>query len=581
MKKILAIVHDIHAYITDEVIYETLQKHYGQCHFEAIRFEELNIKLGDNSQLIWQTWKSQQSQYFEEIIEPAIQSDPERQVVYFGLAPIPLCMHLGYLIGDLKSVDVFQRHHKKDDYWHWEGGDISEPISKGIPNKISKAKGSAVIRFGTYTTIKSTSTQAVIENPISEVDITAKKPAPDLLKSMEEARGYADSFFMAVKAICENYPETTEINLFASVPCGLAFLMGKRVQKNAHLRIVTYQYSIDNNPVYCEAFTLQGEEEEKLMLTEDELKQITVLRDDLEKHYKESIGWFISESKQNKEKNWFLSIFPNFKKSAYTLPPWNSLPKISDKEQMRDAGFTDIPFDEKESKFFVNGTWYFPSWFLHSLLEKFQTDDLRVAVRLFWFHEGIHISKHGINSDNSEGLGRYARVLEESDYQADVYALLLEYGLNKREAHEKEAEFFEGRINILIKTLEAFDGSSVKTSMQTRRVNRYLIWYFQLARIQHGDCKTIGDVLDILSLKPHIDLKLPISMHLKDKVFYRLKGFEMIEAGIAFFYNNALTPFGYNGGQLSLDQLIEGLRNQDSGKILTVMRQALIQLDKS
>ncbi len=578
MKKILAIVHDIHEYITDEVIYETLEKYYGKCHFETIRFDELNIKLGDNSQLIWQTWKSQQTQYFEEIIEPAIQSDPERQVVYFGLAPIPLCMHLGYLIGDLKSVDIFQRHHKKDNYWHWEGGDISKPISKGIPSKISKAKGSAIIRLGTYTTISPKSTEGVIKNPISEVDITVKKPAPDLLKSMEEARSYADSFFMAVKSICENCPETTEINLFASVPCGLAFLMGKRVQKNAHLRIIAYQYSVDNSPVYAEAFTLQGDEEEKLMLSEDELKQIKVLRGGLEKHYKESIGWFISESNQNKEKNWFLLIFPNLKKSVYASPPWKSLSKISDTEQLRDAGFTDIPFDEEESKFFVNGTWYFPSWFLHRLLEKFKPDDLKIAVRLFWFHEGIHVSKHGINSDNSEGLGRYARVLEESDYQADVYALLLEYGLNKREVYEKEVEFFEGRISILIKTLEAFDGSNVKTSMQTRRVNRYLIWYFQLARIEDGCCKTIGDVLDILSLKPYIDLKLPISMHLKDKVFYRLKGFEMSEAGIAFFYNNRLTPFGYNGNQLSLDKLIEGLRNQDSNKILEVMRQALSQL---
>jgi hypothetical protein len=242
---------------------------------------------------------------------------------------------------------------------------------------------------------------------------------------------------------------------------------------------------------------------------------------------------------------------------------------------LADARFSSTPLDEGETKFFVDDKWYFPNWLIYRLAKTFEPEDLKTAMRLFWFHEGIHYTDHQINSDNSESLGRYARVLEEADYQSDVYALFCEYGIKKENAFRREVDFFAERIEILIRTLQAFDGEGPAARMQTRRVNRYLIWYFQLARIRHSKCKLIDDVIEILSIKPHIDLKLPIKLHERNKIFYQLSGFDLDEIGIAFFHNNKVQSFGPNGNQFNLIKLVEGLRTKNSDSVMEVMRQAL------
>ncbi len=573
MKKILAIIHDVYAQITDDIIHKTLTEHYGECHFTAIRFDKIHIEHGDQNVLDWSTWKEEQGAYYKEVIQPQIEENPNRQIVYFGRAPIPLCMHLGYLIGELQTVDVFQRLHDESNNWTWGNEKNDKLIINNLPKKVSKSTGSTVIRFGVYSPIDSGSTDKMISNPSHETDVYVKNFDADYFKNMEELKMAAEDFFKVIKSTSEMHPNTDGIHLFASVSCGLAFLMGKKIQRNVHRNISIYQYHGRHEPKYTHAFIIQEQTEQQLVISKKQLIQIEKIRKELEVHYRESIEWFISENAESDHTNWFLSILPKNKSSSFTQSPWDKLSKIGS-TILAGAQFSDVPFDKLETKFFVDGAWYFPNWLIFRLNEKFKNDDLNTAMRLFWFHEGIHYTDHGVNSDNSEGLGRYGRVLEEADYQSDVYALFCEYGLMKQEAFKTEVEFFAKRIEIIIKTLQAFDGEGTIARMQTRRVNRYLIWYFQLARIRHAKCTSLEDVIVILSNKPHIDLKLPITLY-QNKISYQLSGFQFDQAGIAFFYNNKVRSFGPNGNQLNLKNLIDGLRTKNSDAMMEVMRQAL------
>lgn len=576
MKKILAIVHDIHAEITDETIYETLNEHYGECHFETVRFDDMSIEHGDQSELTWLTWKNEQSAYYSEVIKPKIDEDSNRQIVYFGLAPIPLCIHLGFLIGAQRGVDVFQKLHEEEENWKWLNNDEEEiKLSIGkLPETVSRSKEDTVIRIGTFAKIDPNSTQKNVENTAFEVDINAENSDVDYFRSLQQINAGANDFFSVLNKLNETFPEMGSTHLFAAVPCGFAFLMGKKIQPNVHKNVVTYHYHARQEPKYSEAFVIQEKSEQEIIIPENELQNIAEIKKELEAHYRQSIEWFVSENTENEHDNWFLSILPKKVDTPMTHFPWNSLSKVGD-TMLADARFSSTPLDEDETKFFVDDKWYFPNWLIYRLTQTFELEDLKTAMRLFWFHEGIHYTDHQINSDNSESLGRYARVLEEADYQSDVYALFCEFGIKKENAFRREVDFFAERIEILIRTLQAFDGKDPAARMQTRRVNRYLIWYFQLARIKHSKCKSIDDIIDILSIKPHIDLKLPIKLHERNKIFYQLSGFNLDEIGIAFFHNNKVQSFGPNGSQFNLIKLVEGLRTKNSESVMEVMRQAL------
>ncbi|MGN8067807.1 SAVED domain-containing protein [Mucilaginibacter sp. 22184] len=52
-----------------------------------------------------------QRKLFFDSIEPKLRSNAGHKVLYFGLAPIPLAIDLGYQFHNFRDIEVFQLHH--------------------------------------------------------------------------------------------------------------------------------------------------------------------------------------------------------------------------------------------------------------------------------------------------------------------------------------------------------------------------------------------------------------------------------------------------------------------------------------
>src|SRR5690606_5018219 len=108
-------------------------------------------------------------------------------------------------------------------------------------------------------------------------------------------------------------------------------------------------------------------------------------------------------------------------------PPWCELPGIAalgpvltsvDLERTEVDGFR---FDRDAS------VWLLSDDLLLAITRRLETEvDRRAAARLFFLHEGLHEQVHGLSGAMSPSVGRFPRVLEELDYQADAWALLHE-----------------------------------------------------------------------------------------------------------------------------------------------------------
>lgn len=568
----IAIVHDILTTISDHEIHEALGEEFQFEQIMVIRFE-IRLELGDTMGFGWQARKTKQFHYFRDKVEPELNNHPEAVITYFGLAPIPLAVHLGYMISGLKAVRVFQKHHDKK-HWKWMKKNTSvDIITSNVPRDYFKGKGDVVLTCsGTYPVHRET-LEGIVNEPIIEPSIEVEKPERDVFLSEQSLKDYASEFRGVMDQIANSLPGIDLIHLFAGIPTGLAFLMGQEIQKNIHPDIALYEYNRESLPCYQQVFVLQSEPYIERIVPEEEKNWISSFRDMLEAHLNEHVKSFVETIEDKKEDCWIdgLQLNKSSKELFYTSY-WKNLAPINSTRLVK-SNFSNKAFDDTESQFFVSDQWFISDALIHTLHKRIPNEkDLMAAFRLFWFHEVIHDKSHGLNSVNTSGIGRYPKILEEADYQADVYALLHEFEfitVRKRDV----LEFFKQKVELAINTMWAFDDLNPSSRMQVRRIGRYLIWYFQLLCVSEY-CVSLEDVLSILSEKPLIELRLVgVTSPDNERLELDLEGFKNEQLGIAVFYKNRFYSFGFGNGQLSLDKLMVGFRERKHELIVEVMRQ--------
>jgi hypothetical protein len=208
---------------------------------------------------------------------------------------------------------------------------------------------------------------------------------------------------------------------------------------------------------------------------------------------------------------------------------------VSDGEPVKDT----IVFDE------TNHQWKIDLAFFNDVSHRFENknpDDFRsillVSACLYVIHESVH-KVHNLDSDTVMGIGNFPRIIEEADYQADAIAVLIELAhfieraggiakVSSKDIGEKICNTIQTAIETTFSFNPVADSSK---RIQVRRVNRYLIWFWQYFRIQslikenHSSELFLGKVLSFFSVKPNVEITGPaiLSSSSLDRTFYDLE----------------------------------------------------------
>jgi hypothetical protein len=156
------------------------------------------------------------------------------------------------------------------------------------------------------------------------------------------------------------------------------------------------------------------------------------------------------------------------------------------------------------------------------VIQGFLKDDGLVERFTFIFvlHEMMHHIFQGLYSRNFMGIGRADVVLEDLDYVADAFSILVGVALSKRIHPETRYRVYEVArhfIETAIVGMEAFDrseqGSTIRI-LSERRLRRYLIW-----NIQFGLCRLGDDEKKLCQLlMPRLSVQIaPISSQLNER----------------------------------------------------------------
>jgi len=74
-------------------------------------------------------------------ILPYLSEHPDYKIIYFGLAPIPLCIDFGHLFHNYRDILIFQKHHVTKEWRYDDKAETDEPNDltiSGIPDKKSE-----------------------------------------------------------------------------------------------------------------------------------------------------------------------------------------------------------------------------------------------------------------------------------------------------------------------------------------------------------------------------------------------------------------------------------------------------------
>ncbi|UTW61725.1 SAVED domain-containing protein [bacterium SCSIO 12741] len=557
--------------ITDQEIKEALPDTWKALPWQPVKIEPIKLELGEAKDIHWPTLLVQQNKLFDERVLPVLEDYPNYQICYFGLAPIPLAIHLGTRVQSYRPVEVFQKHHDAKD-WRWSEGQLDEPILKEVPEERNKAEGPVTIRFGTRFEIHLEDIEAAVSQSNKDLEIAPPNRGGDVFVSSEHLSKYAGAFRDLLDKIVSNLPRVKDIHLFAAIPVGMSFKLGQEISPTAHPFVHVYEFARDKSPHYQLAFTVNQELNAKLLeiapKEKEHFKSLRLaLREDVESYKNE-----IVEKHGQQAKHWFKDIAPDNKSNfqSFQAAYWNSLKPIQ--ELNLDFSYLDQNHSSKSEENY----YFFTDAFMKALREELpQEDNRRLAIRLFSLGESALRHFHKIQSEKLRYWNLYPKVLEEAVYQSDVYALI-HWIFFDRILVDSPAEQLIRSIDVLLSTLWAFDRANGRIQkMEVHRVNRYLIWYYLRERVQADRSINLNQFLDLLAQKPILELRMNAKTDTRNKVVYDFTA-QQKDIGLSILHNGIARSFAHEEGFFPLQNLIDGFQNQEANQIKEVI-QSLVE----
>ena len=215
----------------------------------------------DLEQVSW----TQAAEYQKKLVDEVIAKSRDISLVrfaVFSLTPIPLAIHLGFVLSDGVKVRYFQYDR---DLGSWEWPEVnSDEIDcniqvSGLPESIVEEETEAVIRVSLSNIVSKEQTDTIVPNSSVEIDIFVDDPdVAEWLVSSQQLTQLGKVFRKVLKAIRNNVPNCQRIHLFGAVPTGACIVMGQAVNPRMNPPVELYQFNSQANPPYKLALTLKN-----------------------------------------------------------------------------------------------------------------------------------------------------------------------------------------------------------------------------------------------------------------------------------------------------------------------------------
>jgi hypothetical protein len=568
MGEATVVIHEAIAPISDEEVATALSPETFGPRTRVTRLRGPRFELEGLEDLDWPAVHDSLVRDIDENLAPALR-ESSGPVYHFGMLPIPLAIEVGRRIGPARRILAHQQRHDSKS-WRWPSEDLTVSASLlGGPNGICNAKGDVIIRVSCSHPVEAEDARRAVPEAIGEMHVKAEAPSEDLLRSEADVTLVASLFGEALDCVRRFYPNCRMVHVFAAVPPALALRLGAEINPTIHTPVQTYQFSGRRSPRYTRA--LVAGERPRPGLSAEAVAAAAVARNAFAAALQQVRLVCVPPAPLAR---WLTDLVgpagEALPRAFWSLGPLQENIMITASTVAMEMREADGEFRWDPEK----RAWIFDDRLLSSLAARLGRPALEQAARLFLLHETIHATRQGLTSATAERVGRLPRVLEEADYLADLWAIVHEYGRAVR-ARETDAdgaaEFIRGLLRLMTTTFWAFDaGDFPLRTVQVRRLNRYLIWYWQ--RLALESAVTISDAVQVLAVKPVLEISGPRITTARGRVAFELESnqFDSIELGV-LVDGYRIERVGTRAGA-QVGSLLDSLRSGDEDRFVRSLR---------
>ena len=184
------------------------------------------------SEEYWQSAEYWLDNNYKYNVGSKINNYPNTHFSVFPLAPIPLIMKLGFLMGDKVRANVYQKT-KQPDTWEWQSAELTNDFK--IEEKSFESGAGVAI-------VLSLTAEIEMEAVLKTADfktvyiLRADRQGDESIKSEQDL----SAFWNKYKELCESLKGEEELSVFPAVPVSAAFEMGRRYMVGVYPQMVIY-----------------------------------------------------------------------------------------------------------------------------------------------------------------------------------------------------------------------------------------------------------------------------------------------------------------------------------------------------
>ncbi|WP_169791312.1 SAVED domain-containing protein [Sandaracinus amylolyticus] len=169
-----------------------------------------------------------------------LESVPDVELAYYGIAHVPLAIHMGHLLGTRMSVHYAERE-RDGNVWRWLGESTTPfpDLKVHQPDDLGDTRDVAISVGVSYPVTTHQIVSSVGEMPIVRLAVDA--PALDIVRSRTQIEAYSSTFREALERIAR-VDSISRVHLFAATPMCLSFALGRQVRNTVHPGVYAYNY---------------------------------------------------------------------------------------------------------------------------------------------------------------------------------------------------------------------------------------------------------------------------------------------------------------------------------------------------
>jgi hypothetical protein len=198
----------------------------------TIDIELVGSDLADHEPAYWHTQLENLRRVFGRRVKERIEQRQIRQISVFALAPQPLLIELGRLLGDIVPVTVHQKH-REPDTWRWQ------PSQPAIVYRVTEPEGQPRARVALKLALSATVTDdrihAVLGDDVAIWSLIAESPHNDVMRRPDDLSEYKRLLRRILDRIKAAHGEDAVVDVFPALPASAAVETGRALMPKADL----------------------------------------------------------------------------------------------------------------------------------------------------------------------------------------------------------------------------------------------------------------------------------------------------------------------------------------------------------